>query len=71
MFKEKQLIKCNKEEIVRFQNFEFNINEQVDNLLILVSTGALIFSSNLIQHLSYSLSSAQPLQVFLGLFPQG
>ena len=55
MFKEKQLIKCDKEEITRFQNFEFKINEQVDNLLILVSTGALIFSSNLIQHLSYNI----------------
>ncbi|MCX6752314.1 MAG: hypothetical protein NTZ87_02325 [Candidatus Nomurabacteria bacterium] len=54
--KEKQLIKCTKDEINRFQQFEFKINEQVDNLLILISTGGLVFSSNLIQHLDYSLS---------------
>jgi len=51
--KEKQLIKCTEAEINRFQQFEFKINEQVDNLLILISTGGLIFSSNLIQHLNY------------------
>jgi hypothetical protein len=54
MFKEKQLIKCSDEEIKRFQNFEFKINEQIDNLVILISTGALIFSSNLSSHLEYN-----------------
>jgi hypothetical protein len=54
MFKEKQLIQCTDEEIVRFQKFEFEINEQIDNLVILISTGALIFSSNLILHLEYN-----------------
>ncbi len=54
MFKKKQLIQCSSEEIERFQKFEFQINEQIDNLVILVSTGALIFSSSLISHLEYS-----------------
>lgn len=54
MFKEKQLIQCTNEEMVRFQKFEFEINEQIDNLVILISTGALIFSSNLSLHLEYN-----------------
>lgn len=54
MFKKKQLIKCSPEEVERFQKFEFEINEQIDNLVILISTGALIFSSNLTSHLEYS-----------------
>ncbi len=53
MFTEKQKIKCSKDEIARFQNFEADINKDIDNLLILVSTGGLVFSSSLIQHLSY------------------
>ncbi len=53
MLKKKQLIKCSNEEIDRFQKFEFQINEQIDNLVILISTGALIFSSNLSSHLEY------------------
>jgi hypothetical protein len=53
-FKEKQLIECSNEEIERFQKFEFQINEQIDNLVILVSTGALIFSSSLSSHIEYN-----------------
>lgn len=53
MFTEMQKIKCSKDEIARFQKFEADINKEIDNLLILVSTGGLVFSSNLIQHLSY------------------
>ena len=54
MFKNKEFIKCSLEEIERFQKFEFKINEQIDNLVILVSTGALIFSSNLSLHIEYN-----------------
>ena len=54
MFKEKQLIACTDNEVLRFQKFEFEINEQIDNLVILISTGALIFSSNLSSHLEYN-----------------
>ncbi len=45
--KEKRYIKCDEKEIERFQNAEFRFNEQIDNLLILISTGALLFSANL------------------------
>ncbi len=54
MFKNKQFIECSREEIERFQKFEFQINEQIDNLVILISTGALILSSNLTSHLEYN-----------------
>jgi len=53
MFKSKQLIQCTEEEVLRFQKFEFEINEQIDNLVILISTGALIFSSSLSLYREY------------------